>query len=54
MQLVAGGALNLYVGQRASAPYVLLSTAPMPTAPMPTDTGIGTHLWPTAFVGIRF
>jgi hypothetical protein len=56
VQLVAGGALNVYVGQRASAPYLLLSTAPMPTGPtpMPTEPGIGAHLWPTAFVGVRF
>jgi hypothetical protein len=50
--LVAGSELNVYVGQQTSAPYMLLTTAPMPTQGS-TDGSVGVKIWPSLFVGVR-
>ena len=51
--LVGGAELNVYVGEHTSAPYMLLTTAPMPTTSTPADGGVGVTVWPSLFVGVR-
>jgi hypothetical protein len=49
--LVAGGAVNVYVGDQQRATY--LAFAPGATTTPPMETGVGVHVWPTLFVGAR-